>query len=82
MVIILPKDIDGISELEAKLPEVDLSEVLKRLIVTEVRVSLPKFKIEDTTDFNDILKQVCVTYIPGSCISRYLVCWSWHCDHV
>jgi serine protease inhibitor len=68
MFIILPNAIDGISELEDKLATVDLSKILKNLPVKEVRVSIPKFKLEETTDFNDILKQVCVC---GCLSSRY-----------
>jgi serpin B len=59
MFIILPHDIDGISELENKLAGVDLSQILTRLPVREVEVSLPKFKLEETTGLNDILREVC-----------------------
>ncbi|XP_021919211.1 leukocyte elastase inhibitor-like isoform X4 [Zootermopsis nevadensis] len=61
MFIILPHDIDGISELEKKLATADLSTVLKNIPTREVRVSIPKFKLEETISFNDILKQLGMT---------------------
>jgi len=60
MFIILPHDIDGISELEKKLAGVDLSKILTHLPELEVEVSIPKFKLEETTDLNDILTEVCI----------------------
>jgi serine protease inhibitor len=66
MFVILPYDIDGISKLEEKLEGVDLSKVLKHLPQQEVRVSMPKFKLEETTDFNYILKQVCIICLQGT----------------
>jgi serine protease inhibitor len=60
MFIILPHDIDGISELENKLAGVDISKILTRLPVREVEVSVPKFKLEETTGLNDILTEVCI----------------------
>jgi serine protease inhibitor len=89
MFIILPHDIDGISKLEDKLAKVDLSKVLKHLPVREVRVSIPRFRLEETTDFNNILKQVCVCDCPSSNFPTNRVdflnikyVWSWHCNHV
>jgi serpin B len=66
MFIILPHDIDGISELENRLAGVDLSKILTRLPVREVEVSVPKFKLEETTDLNSILKEVCI----NGCVTR------------
>lgn len=60
MFIILPHDIDGISKLENKLAGVDLSKILTQLPEIEVEVSIPKFKLEETTDLNDILTEVCI----------------------
>lgn len=58
MFIILPHDIDGISKLEKKLAGVDLSKILTHLPEQEVEVSIPKFKLEETTDLNDILTEL------------------------
>jgi hypothetical protein len=60
MFIILPHDVDGISELEKKLAGFDLSKILTQLPEQEVEVSIPKFKLEETTDLNDILTEVCI----------------------
>jgi len=58
MFVILPHDIDGISELEKRLTGFDLSTLSTQLHQREVEVSMPKFKLEETTDLNDILKQL------------------------
>lgn len=60
MFIILPHDVDGISKLEEKLASENLSKVLVRLRKRKVRVSVPKFKLEETTDLKNILKEVCM----------------------
>lgn len=60
MFIILPHDVHGISKLEKKLASENLSKVLLRLPKQEVRVSVPKFKLEETTDLQNILKEVCI----------------------
>jgi serine protease inhibitor len=60
MFIILPHDVDGISKLEEKLASENLSKVLVRLSVQKVRVSVPKFKLEETTNLKSILKEVCI----------------------
>jgi serine protease inhibitor len=61
MFIILPHDVDGISKLEKKLAsEKNLSKVLVRLPKLNVRVSMPKFKLEETTNLKNILKEVCI----------------------
>lgn len=91
MFIILPSDIDGISELENRLAGVDLSKILTQLPEQKVEVSVPKFKLEETTNLNDILNKVCIngcmtslnllllrqdTYRTGSYSS---VLWFAHC---
>jgi serpin B len=61
MFIILPHDVDGISKLEEKLASKNLSKILGRLPQREVNVSVPKFKLEETTDLKDILKKLGMT---------------------
>lgn len=58
MIIILPDEIDGLAELEAKLDSVDLFDELNYLQQPTVTVALPRFKLEKTMDLNDILKSV------------------------
>ncbi|VEN59284.1 unnamed protein product [Callosobruchus maculatus] len=55
MIIILPNKRNGIAELEKKLDNVDLSTITENMHKPEVRVSLPKFKIEATIDLNNPL---------------------------
>ncbi|XP_069678636.1 leukocyte elastase inhibitor-like isoform X4 [Periplaneta americana] len=61
MFVILPNDVDGISKLEEKLAGSNLSEILKHLPVREVEVTMPKFKLEETTDLNEILQKMGMT---------------------
>ncbi|PSN45787.1 hypothetical protein C0J52_10761 [Blattella germanica] len=58
MFVILPNKIDGIKELEEKLVKTDLTKLLYNLPNVEVVVTMPKFKLEEKTDFNEILKEL------------------------
>lgn len=57
-VVILPNTRDGLPALEMKLTNYDLKEITKLMHITEVDVTLPKFKIDFELDLNDILKEV------------------------
>ena len=70
MFIILPHDIDGISELEKKLAGVDLSKILTQIPEEEVEVMIPKFKLEETTDLKDIFTEVCI----NGCLTPLIHC--------
>nr|XP_050844522.1 antichymotrypsin-2-like isoform X2 [Vespula vulgaris] len=58
MVIIMPNDIDGLPQLEEKLPQHDIGELLKKAYKTEVMLHLPKFKIESTLNLNGHLQNL------------------------
>lgn len=58
MIVILPDEIDGLAELEAKLDSVDLFDELNYLQQPTVTVAFPRFKLEKTMDLNSILKSV------------------------
>lgn len=58
MMIILPNTKTGLSALEAKLNQINFSEVSKSLWSQEVNVEIPKFKIEFDIELNDPLKKV------------------------
>lgn len=58
MTIILPDEIDGLAELEAKLDSAGLFDKLSHFDRTTVTVALPRFKLEKTMDLNNILKSV------------------------
>lgn len=55
MVILLPKEIDGLSSLEQQLPSLELSSILEKLKRVRVNVSIPKFKLEKFINLNDAL---------------------------
>lgn len=57
-VVILPNKISGLSEVEDKFKDFDLSKLDENLNTAEVDVSLPKFKIEFEIQLNDVLEKV------------------------
>ncbi|KAL7642930.1 UNVERIFIED_CONTAM: hypothetical protein RMT77_006219 [Armadillidium vulgare] len=60
-VILLPDARDGLSDLEEKLASVDLGELDKDAYPTKVKLYLPKFKLEESVNLNDILKSLGMT---------------------
>lgn len=58
LLILLPDEVDGIKQLEVKLPKLDLAAILKSLQMEEVCLSLPKFKLDHTSDMVPSLKQL------------------------
>ncbi|CAH1396461.1 unnamed protein product [Nezara viridula] len=58
MVIILPKKSDGLEDIESKLGSVDLAQELSELWLSKVNLYLPKFKLEQTIEMNDILSKI------------------------
>ena len=69
MVIYLPKEINGLAELEEKMTYDNLQKSLSLLDASkkEVEVVLPKFKLTQQFDLNDILSKMGVQemFIPG-----------------
>ncbi|XP_050343090.1 alaserpin-like isoform X2 [Nymphalis io] len=58
-VFVLPREIDGINELEEKLKDPTvLDKAMSKMHEMEVEVYLPKFKIETTTNLKDILQKM------------------------
>ncbi|GJQ79935.1 hypothetical protein Trydic_g18379 [Trypoxylus dichotomus] len=57
-VIVLPRKINGLPDLEEKLKEMDLSILTLMTTEQHVRMVLPKFKVETTFPFNNPLKQL------------------------
>lgn len=55
MTIVLPDAIEGLSELESNLESVDILELTRGLERTPVSVSLPRFKLEESMELNDVL---------------------------
>ncbi|XP_058976371.1 serine protease inhibitor 42Dd-like [Musca domestica] len=58
MMIILPKDIDGLAEVERRLSEISLKLISYRLETREVIAKIPKFKIEFEADMIHTLQQL------------------------
>ncbi|XP_012273537.1 antichymotrypsin-2 [Orussus abietinus] len=56
--IFLPKDINGLPELEKKLHKIDLQELSKNAIKKKIRLYLPKFKIESKLRLGEALKKL------------------------
>lgn len=57
-VIVLPKSKVGLSELEVKLKDYDLSNIYSQFKEQLVKVAIPKFKVEYSIPLNDILIKV------------------------
>lgn len=57
-VVVLPNSREGLSVLEAKIKEYDLTKIAEQMYSQEVQVTLPKFKIEHEVNLNDVLKKV------------------------
>lgn len=58
MSILLPKKVNGLSELELKLRTIDVATLNKPLPVRRVALSLPKFKITYQISLNKALQNV------------------------
>lgn len=60
MLIILPNEIDGLTNIENNLEKINLNyaEIFSGYYKPEIKVYLPKFKIETTIDLTVVLKQV------------------------
>ena len=64
MVIILPDEIEGIKEVENNLEKfnLDYEQSFGNISKREVRLFLPKFKIETSIDLNETLQQVTLLF--------------------
>ena len=64
MVIILPDEIEGIKEVENNLEKfnLDYEQSFGNRSKREVRLFLPKFKIETSIDLNETLQQVTLLF--------------------
>jgi serpin B len=58
MLVLLPKKVDGLADLEAKLTFENLQQWIGSLSKREVKVALPKFKTTSQFKMNDILKSM------------------------
>lgn len=58
MIIILPNEIDGLFEVEKKLQNIKLSDILNQGYEQEIQLYLPKFKVESEIHLNNVLQKV------------------------
>ncbi|XP_068989080.1 serine protease inhibitor 3/4-like isoform X1 [Bombus flavifrons] len=58
MVIILPNEIDGLSDVEKKLQNTSLKNIISQGYEERMELWLPKFKMESTLELNDVLKEM------------------------
>ncbi|XP_077289982.1 serine protease inhibitor 3/4-like [Arctopsyche grandis] len=58
LTIIVPKKIDGLAALEAKIDGANITDVLQRMKIYEIDVKILKFKIETTIDLSNILPEL------------------------
>lgn len=60
-VIVLPNKIEGLKDLQIKLQDHTLlSKAMDDMYPTEVIASIPKFKIETTTNLKEVLQNVSI----------------------
>ena len=75
MVIILPNEIDGLSDVQKKLQNTSLTNILSQGHEEKMILWLPKFKMESMLELNDVLKEVYIyIYIKcNSCTDNYFL---------
>ncbi|EDW01801.1 serine protease inhibitor 42Dd [Drosophila grimshawi] len=61
MLVLLPQEREGLKELAEKLKSVNLVDLADKLVVEEVQVKFPKFKVDYSVDLGDKLKQLGIT---------------------
>jgi len=59
MLIVIPNKTTGLALLEDKLMTAEISELLKETENKNIKLFLPKFKIETTLDLEKALSKVC-----------------------
>lgn len=63
MVILLPDEKDGLTNLENNFSKIKLHEISKKMSKYDVTVKLPRFKLEQSFELDDTLKNVCLLTI-------------------
>ncbi|MFP4498858.1 MAG: serpin family protein [Vulcanimicrobiota bacterium] len=58
MIILLPREIDGMQKVEAKLDLAGLNDVMKNSRYPEVDLSLPKFETESSFELKEVLEKM------------------------
>ena len=73
MIIILPNEIDGLSDVEKKLQNTSLSNIISQGYEQEIELWLPKFKVESKLQLNDVLKEVYIYIKCNLCTDNYFL---------
>ncbi|XP_067134391.1 intracellular coagulation inhibitor 1-like [Centruroides vittatus] len=55
MLILLPNELDGLGDLEQQLSLADITKILKNMKETMIKISLPSFKLEYSTEMKEFL---------------------------
>ncbi|XP_047107776.1 leukocyte elastase inhibitor-like isoform X2 [Schistocerca piceifrons] len=63
MMILLPKEVNGLPTLEKNLLSIDLHHILRQVYETEVHVYLPKFKLEYEKELQETLRKLGITSV-------------------
>lgn len=58
LVILLPNSRTGLSALESKLCNFDLTKIIEKMSVQHVMIEIPKFKVEFEINLHDVLQKV------------------------
>lgn len=58
MLFILPNSKTGLSALESKLNHININQISRMMTESDIRISIPKFKIEFDVDLNEPMKKV------------------------
>lgn len=58
MIILLPDEKDGLKDLENNFSKIKLHEITNNMLKYDVTVKLPRFKIEQSFELEDTLKNV------------------------
>lgn len=65
MYVVLPVKADGLTELAARVDSSTLSRARITMELAEIKVSLPKFRFENSVRLNDALKSVRFAVLPN-----------------
>lgn len=60
MLILLPDAKDGLKDLENNFSKINLREISNNMSTYHVTVKLPRFKLEQSFELNEVLSNVCI----------------------
>lgn len=58
MVLVVPREIDGLKYIEDRIKDMDLNKLASETYKREIKLTLPKFKLEQTIDLKEVLEKV------------------------